>query len=200
VRGHGTPANDHNIPPNSPAYLNAPVRTQDYDKARQLLAQGGYPNGFSHDLIAATDTPLRADTAVAIQQMTQPAGITFNVQTIDYPTYIANIYKKAPCYIGNWAMRPVLDLQLSPFFSTDGSSNEYAYSNPQLDDLLQRARSATDQNQRIGLYQDVQRTLSSNGPALIPYLVDYIASASTKLANFQAHPMEWLDLRYVYFA
>jgi hypothetical protein len=42
--------------------------------------------------------------------------------------------------------------------------------------------------------------LSSEGPALIPYLVDYITAASTKLSNFQAHPMTWLDLRYVYFA
>lgn len=200
VRGHGTPANDHNIPPNSPAYLNVPVRQQDYDKAKQLLAQAGYPNGFSHDLIAATDTPLRADTAVAIQQMVQPAGINFNVQTIDYPTYIANVYKKAPCYIGNWAMRPVLDLQLSPFFSSNGSSNEYAYSNAQLDSLLERARSAIDPNQRTETYQDVQRLLSSDGPALIPYLVDFATAASTKLMNFQAHPMTWVDVRYVYFA
>jgi peptide/nickel transport system substrate-binding protein len=199
VRGHGTPANDTNIPPNSPAYLKTSVRQQDYAKAKQLLAQAGLPNGFTQDVVAATDNPLRADTAVAIQQMLQPAGIMLNVKTIDYPTYIANIYRKAPCYIGSWAMRPVLDLQLSPFFSTGGSSNEYAYSNPQLDDLLTRARSTTDANQRNSLYQDVQRLLSSEGPALIPYLVDYITAASTKLSNFQAHPMTWLDLRYVYF-
>ncbi len=197
LRGHGTPANDHNIPPNSPMYLDVPVRQQDYAKAKQLLAQAGLPNGFSHDLIAATDTPLRADTAVAIQQMVKPAGITLNVKTIDYSTYIAQVYKKAPLYIGNWAMRPALDAQLTPFFSTNGSFNEYRYSNPQLDSLLNQARSTLDQNKRKDDYQQVQKILTSEGPALIPYLVNYICAASKKLNNFKAHPMGWMDLRYV---
>lgn len=197
LRGHGTPANDHNIPPNSPDYFNAPVRKQDYVKAKQLLAQAGLPNGFSHDLYAATDTPIRADTAVTIQQMLKPAGITVNVKTIPYPTYIAQVYKKASLYIGNWAMRPALDAQLTPFFSTNGSFNEYHYSNSQLDDLLSRARSTLDQAKRKDYYQQVQKVLTSNGPALIPYLVNYICASSRKLNNFRAHPMGWMDLRYV---
>jgi peptide/nickel transport system substrate-binding protein len=197
LQGHGTPANDHNIPPSSPFYRNVPLRKQDYGQAKHLLAQAGLPNGFSHDLYAATDTPLRASTAQTIQQMVAPAGIKLNVKTVAYDTYIARIYKKAPLYIGNWAMRPVLDAQLSPFFSTNGSFNEYRYSNPHLDALLAQARSARTAAKQKPLYQQVQRILTDDGPALIPYLENFIEAASTHIKGFKPHPMSWLDVRYL---
>lgn len=197
--GHGAPGNDHPVPPSHPFYLDVPVREQDYDKAKALLAEAGYPDGFTFELQAATERPIRAAQAVAIQQMCEPAGIKFEVKTIDYDTFIAQVYKKGGAYIGVWGMRPTLDGQLYPFFTAEGSWNEYAYNNPELDEVLNNARAALDIEERKRLYQEAQRILTNEGPALVTLFANYIAAAQSSVKGFQVHPMSWLDVRHVYF-
>lgn len=195
--GKGTVANDNNVPPSHPFVWKGEPRKQDIAKAKALLAEAGMPNGFAFDLVAAKDRSVRADTAVTIQQMVKAAGITFNVKTIDYDTYIAQVYKKGPLYIGYWAMRPTLDSQITPFFSTGGSFNEYAYSNPKLDDTLTKARAELDTEKRKALYQQAQQTLTEEGPVVIPYFLNSTSAYRNQIVGFQAHPLGYFDLRYV---
>ena len=195
--GHGTVANDHPVPPNHPFHWDAEPRQRDIEKARQLLADAGYPNGFEFELIAATDRSIRADTAVTIQQMVKDAGITFNVKTIDYDTYIAQVYKQGPLYIGYWGMKPTLDGHLVPFFTTGGSSNEYAYSNPELDEVLFAARAELEVDKRKALYQEAQRILSEDGPAVVPFFLNLMTAYRKEVVGHKTHPYTYFDLRYV---
>jgi peptide/nickel transport system substrate-binding protein len=196
--GRGTPANDHNVPPNHPFAWVSDVRKRDVAKAKQLLRDAGHPNGFEFELVAATDRPARADLAVAISQMVKEAGIDLRVKTIDYNTYIAQVYKKGPLYIGYWGMRPTLDGQLYPFFTAGGSWNEYAYDNPGLKRTLEDARAALDTDARKRLYQRAQETLSDDGPALISIFTNYITAHRDNVRGYQAHPLTWMDhLRFV---
>ncbi len=195
--GHGTTANDQNVPPNHPFAWEVEPRQRDVERAKALLAEAGLPDGFEFELVAATDRAIRADTAVTIQQMVKDAGITFNVKTIDYDTYIAQVYKKGPLYIGYWGMRPTLDSQMVPFFTTDGSFNEYAYSNLTLDEKLFAARAELDPERRKVLYQEAQQILSLEGPVLIPYFLNFASAYSAEVVGFEAHPLTSFDLRYV---
>jgi peptide/nickel transport system substrate-binding protein len=198
TEGHGVPANDHPIPPNNPYYLNVPVREQDYEKAKALLAEAGYPNGFEMELVAATDRPLRAKMALAIQQMCAPAGINFKVRTVSYDVYIAQVYKKGGCYIGWWGFRPTADGNTFPFFTCDGSWNEYVYCNDELDSILRDARGELDEDKRMGLYQQAQSILTDEGPALIPAYTSFISAWKTYVKGYSVHPMTWFDhLRWV---
>lgn len=198
--GHGTVGNDHNVPPNHPFAWEAEPRPRDIDRARELLAEAGLPDGFEFELIAATDRSIRADTAITIQQMVAEAGITFNVRTIDYDTYIAQIYKQGPLYIGYWGMRPTLDSQMVPFFTTDGSFNEYGYSNPELDDVLFAARAELDDEARKALYQQAQQILAEEGPVLIPYFLNFVNAYRNEVVGYEAHPLSYFDLRFVSLA
>jgi peptide/nickel transport system substrate-binding protein len=197
LQGHGTVGNDNNVPPNHPFAWKSDARARNIDKAKELLSQAGLANGFEFDVVAATDNPIRANAAVTIQQMTKDAGIKFNVKTIDYDTYIAQVYKKGPCYIGSWAMRPTLDSQLTPFFSTGGSFNEYAYSNPDLDKILDQARAELDADKRKDLYIQAQQILTNSGPAIIAFFGDVITAYRDTVVGFKSHPLSYTDLRYV---
>lgn len=200
LAGRGTPANDHNVPPIHPFAWQAEARKQDIEKAKQLLKEAGMADGFELELVAATDRPARADLAVAISQMAKPAGINLKVKTIDYDTYIAQVYKKGPLYIGYWGMRPTLDGQMYPFFTAGGSWNEYNYDNPQLKKTLEDARASLDVNERKRLYQQAQQTLSEDGPALISLFTNYLTAHRDNVRGYQAHPLTWFDLRYVSLA
>lgn len=195
--GQGTVGNDHNVPPSHPFFWESEPRERDLDRARELLEEAGYPDGFEFELVAATDRSIRADTAVTIQEMVREVGIELSVETIDYDTYIAQVYRQAPLYIGYWGMRPTLDGQMVPFFTTDGSFNEYAYSNEELDDILFSARSELDEDARSEMYQEAQQILSEEGPALIPYFLNVTSAYRDEVEGFEAHPLTSFDMRYV---
>jgi ABC-type transport system substrate-binding protein len=84
-----------------------------------------------------------------------------------------------------------------PFFTTDGSFNEYAYSNQKLDETLFAARAELDDEQRGALYQEAQQILSEEGPVLIPYFLNVGSAARSEVVGYEAHPLTTFDLRYV---
>jgi peptide/nickel transport system substrate-binding protein len=196
--GQGVTANDHPIPPNYEAYWDAEPKEQDLDQAKTLLAEAGLADGFEFEVVAATDRPERADTAVLLSDQLKQVGINFKVKTIDYDTYISQVYGKGPLYIGLWrGNRATLEDSLVPFFTTDGSRNEYAYSNEQLDETLFAARKELDEQRRIELYKDAQRIISEDGPALIPYFGNVARAYREEVTGFEAHPLGYFNVRDV---
>ncbi len=196
--GRGIPANDHTIPPNNPYYLDVPIREQDYDMARQLLEDAGYPDGFEMELVASMDRPTRARVALAIQQMVAPLGIKLNVTTMSHDIYIAQVYRQGGAYIGWWGFRPTADGNLYPFFTCDGSWNEYVYCNDEFDAILDEARGELDPERRTALYHRAQEILMEDGPALIAAYTSWVGAWHPHVKNFAVHPLTWFDhLRWV---
>ena len=79
--------------PGTVSYNNAlPAIKQDLTKAKQLLTDAGYPNGFSSQILGSTVTTFK-DQEVAIQGMLAKIGITVNVNLIDHPAYNTAIQK-----------------------------------------------------------------------------------------------------------
>jgi peptide/nickel transport system substrate-binding protein len=73
--------------PGTPSYNTAlPEIKQDLDKARQLLSDAGYPEGFTINLLGSTVTTFN-DMVVAEQGMLEKIGITMNINLIDHPSY-----------------------------------------------------------------------------------------------------------------
>ncbi|HTY82531.1 MAG TPA: ABC transporter substrate-binding protein [Dehalococcoidales bacterium] len=79
--------------PGTASYNNAlPPIKQDLTKAKQLLTDAGYANGFNTQILGSTVTTFK-DQEVAIQGMLAKIGITVNVNLIDHPAYNTAIQK-----------------------------------------------------------------------------------------------------------
>jgi peptide/nickel transport system substrate-binding protein len=77
------------LPADQPGYVGSDLTSYDTDvaKAKELLAQAGYPNGVAFTLTIAAGTPDVEDTAVQIQTAAAEAGFTVNIETLPTPAF-----------------------------------------------------------------------------------------------------------------
>jgi len=122
---------------------------QDIERARELLAEAGYPDGFSIDLITSEMAAYRANYEVLQAELAE-IGITVNLTVVDHATMHEQIRENVNPIVIYVAYRPNADVYLTNFFLSDSTVGEgsapitnfshYA----EIDDLIEQARAETD--------------------------------------------------------
>ncbi|WP_367604161.1 ABC transporter substrate-binding protein [Teichococcus rhizosphaerae] len=134
-----------------------PVPAFDVAKARSLLAEAGYPQGFRITLHASNDRyPADAQTAQAVAQMWSRAGIATTVETLPFATYLTRMARQEYAMVQNsWGSTTgeAGSVLLNIVHSYDqprrlGASNDTRYSNPKLDAQIEEALSTMDAAER----------------------------------------------------
>lgn len=122
---------------------------QDLERARELLAEAGYPDGFTIDLVTSEMTDYRANYEVLQAELAE-IGITINLTVVDHATMHEQIREDVNPIVIYVAFRPNADVYLTNFFHSDSTvvsgaspiTNFSHYSG--VDDLIEQARAETD--------------------------------------------------------
>jgi peptide/nickel transport system substrate-binding protein len=141
---------------------NARIPERNLDLARQKLREGGQPNGFSFTMRTA---PGRQNQQVVqvIQSMAGEAGIRVNLEIVEFGALLSQLSSRRyeATQLG-WSGRPDPDGNIYAFFTTGSANNFSAYSNPQVDTLLDAARILTTPDQRRRAYADVMNIVNDD--------------------------------------
>ena len=164
-----------------------PQYTYDPDKARALLAQAGYPNGFSINF-KGPDGRYLQDKAVAeaITGQLAKVGIKADLETVEWSTYVQGIVgRKYELFLLSQG-----GLQVGPAVQTNWSSKIkgiawQGYTNPQVDDLIDTASKQVDSKQRQATYEQLMRTVWDDSPWIYLYHQQDIYALSDRVKNFQ---------------
>jgi peptide/nickel transport system substrate-binding protein len=198
--GIGVPANGP-ISPASWAYDDTlkPVQ-RDLSKAKQMLAAGGQPNGFSFNL-EIVNTPLGVQEAEVVKAQLAEAGITANVVQVDGARQLSDgnnkTYDMTPYA---WSGRPDPDGNTYQFFHTTPgvSLNWSGVSIPQLDQLLEQTRQVTDHTERKKLYSQMIQILHDEAPVVFEIHPIEPKALSPKLQGYVAVPDGMLRFKDVW--
>ncbi|MCC6180053.1 MAG: peptide ABC transporter substrate-binding protein [Chloroflexi bacterium] len=198
--GIGVPSNGP-IAPSSWAY-DASVKpiARDVAKAKQLLADGGMPNGFSFT-VTQNNPPINVQEVEAIKAQLAEAGITMDINVVDDATLLSNGNNHNFDMIGyQWSGRPDPDGNTYQFFHTQQGSglNWAGYSNPKVDDLLDKEREVSDQGERKKLFSDLVKTLQDDQPWLFIIHPIEPKGFSPKVQNYDPVPDGMMRFRDVW--
>jgi len=143
----------------------------DPDQARGLLAQAGYPDGFETTLwvmpVSRGYYPNPDRVGEAIQADLAAVGIQAEIVTYDWGTYLDEVFAgEADLFLLGWmADYPDASNFLDTFFGA-GSDDSLGPKFPELVQMLQEAGSTTDQATRQELYDQANRFIHDNIPAV----------------------------------
>ncbi len=197
--GLGVLGNDTPVSPSNPYYNKAlPQRKQDVAKAKKLLAEAGYPDGIDITLYTSTQRPGLEPAAVVAQQVVAGSGFRIKIESVEIARLYKDIIPKAKPFAtshNNWFGRPTIDESLTPFYYTESNWNYTGYSNPEVDKLLDQAKSLTDFAARKKLYDRVQEILYNEGPDVVPYFKNYVSAIRKEVKNYKLIPVQYVDLR-----
>ncbi len=198
-QGHGAVGEDHPVPQVNPYYApTTPKHTYDVAKAKQLLAEAGYPGGIKVELWASNERVGLQELAVAFQQMAAPAGIQVEVKTVPWSVFNSTVYKKKPLYVNNWFGRGTIDETLYAYFHTGGGWNEGEFSKPELDRLLDEGRVTVDLEKRKQIYAQAQQFIHDEGHMVVGYHMNYVTAMRSNVKGYVVHPLRYCDFRWTY--
>ena len=174
---------------------NLPDYPYDPNKAKQLLAKAGYPNGFSFVFKTSTDAEANSRAQV-IQQMLKQVGVNMQIQSNEMSTFFADIGK------GNFQMYSLSrngvqdpDFYYVIFFSKntppDGQNRGY-YNNPKVDQLLMQGRSTFDRAKRKPVYGEIQKIAQGDLPYISLYLQTNVAVMRSNIDGYVQYPAGFL--------
>jgi peptide/nickel transport system substrate-binding protein len=177
---------------------NLPTYPYDPNKAKQLLAQAGYPNGFTFTFKTSQDAEANSRAQV-IQQMLKQVGINMQIQSNEMSTFFADIGK------GNFQMYSLSrngiadpDFYYVIFYSTntppDGQNRGY-YNNPKVDQWILQGRSTFDRAKRKPVYVQIQKIVQEDLPYISLYMQDNVAVMRNNIDGYVQYPAGfWLSV------
>jgi len=196
--GNGTPTHSP-VPPVSPFFnKDIPIKT-DIAKAKKLLAEAGYPNGFDVVLYVGVGRPTRERYGIAAQQMLKEIGIRAEVQRVPWDKFVADIEGKAAFYTDGFFSRPTLDTSTYPWYHSQGTWNStlWNYKNPEMDKVLDAIRMAKTEAEQAQLYKKFQEIAVNDVPGVVGYVMNHVNAHRKHVKGFKSHPMMWLDVKRV---
>ena len=169
-------------------------------KAKQLLAEAGFPNGFATTFYADNVDPM-PKLAQSVQSDLAAVGITASIKVMDRATYWDFIgLRKSHAAIGfsDWYQDfPDPSDWIGPLFThpTDGSANASFYENPQVTGLFDASSSQLDPAKRLQMFQQMQDIVMQDAPAAPLYQQVWNGMYGKDVGGYYIHPVWIFDFQ-----
>ncbi|MFZ5827400.1 MAG: peptide-binding protein [Bacillota bacterium] len=190
--GHGTLANSHASPVRWDYNPDVPVFEFNADKAAKLLDEAGWKVGadgirekdgqkMKFEIATNNGNKLREQSAVIIQQALKKVGIEVTINLMEWNAFLDYVDgDKKQAYILGWSLGFDPDAH-SIFHSEGGFNSMHGYSNPVVDELIQKGRVTTDLNERKKIYGEMQKIMAEEQVYTWLYFGNTIAGLNTRI-------------------
>ena len=174
------------VAPSCMGYMDNPAGySYNPEKAKELLAAGGYPDGFTFDLTC--DASFNAAAAL-IQAYLAQIGVTVNIVTVEQMVDIIPLVDQGRCDAGivAWSGTPEDSMTIPVTLGEDaiGANNFSRYVNPELEEMFD-ASFIVDTEERIAAYREWETLLCEEAPWIPLYVNEQRALANADLKGVE---------------
>ena len=185
--GEAQPGNQW-VAPDNPFYAkNVPMPKRDVVRAKALLKEAGVPNP-SFTLVTPTTSDAQR-IAQVVQAMVKEAGFDVKIQSTEFATSLDMADKgQFEAYVLAWSGRADPDGNIYSFDACKQPLNYAGYCKPEVDDLLNKSRTARELSERKKEYEQVAAIVLKDRPIVYLYHRNWIWAYTSKLSGLRPVP------------
>lgn len=198
---YGPYGNVINIPQSnvSWAYTEENIETYEFDleKAGQLLDEAGWTLNskglrekdgevFKVNFSATADNPVVDALLPIMTQNYKELGIEIVAETLDFNAIMDKSNTgDYEMYFAAWGLTPDPD---NTVYITNGSQNDYGYSNAKVDELMAKGKKTLDVEERKTIYKEMYQELNKDVPVILMYQRKNMVAVNGRLDGFDISP------------
>ncbi|MGN0314837.1 MAG: ABC transporter substrate-binding protein [Fusicatenibacter sp.] len=178
----------------------ADTYNQDIEKAKELLTEAGYPDGFELTITVPNNYQQHIDAAQVLVEQFKQIGVTATIQLIEWDSWLSDVYADRnyqSTVIGVDAAylsaRALLER-----FTSDAGKNFINYSNEEYDQLYAQVKASTDDAEQVELYKQMETLLCEDAANL--YIQDMASEVVLRknYGGYVFYPLYVQDMAKIY--
>lgn len=201
--GHGAPIGSSMYPSFKKYFMPelTDYYTYDPEKAKELLAEAGYPDGFDMVITVPSNYQPHIDTAEVVVEQFRAIGVNATIETVEWSSWLSDVYK------GRDFEATVVGVDASAMtarallerFTSDASGNFINFSDAEYDRIFAEVAVETDSEKQVELYKQLETILTEKAANVyIQDLADLVA-INPSLDGLNFYPIYVLDLSTVHY-
>ncbi len=200
--GYGTEIGSNMFPAFGLYYLESTkeLYEPDVERAKSLLSEAGYPDGFDMTITVPSNYQFHVDTAQVIVEELKQANIRAKINLVEWGTWLSDVYR------GRQYQSTVvgLDSDLAPKdlldrYQSTARNNFVSFSDEEYDQVLEEAMASIDRAEKVEKYQRLQQILAEKAASV--YIQDpaKLVAIRKDLGGYEFYPVYVLDMAVIYY-
>ena len=176
--------------------------TVDITKAKALLAEAGYPNGFEMTITVPSNYQPHMDTAQVIAEQLKSIGVKATIQPVEWASWLSDVYsgrKYQSTLVGVDASEMTASAMLKRFVSTAGN-NFVNYSSADYDALYEKALACADDAEQTLIFREMEKNLTENAANVYIQDMADLVVVRKGLEGLTFYPLYVLDVSRLHWA
>jgi ABC-type dipeptide/oligopeptide/nickel transport system permease component/ABC-type transport system substrate-binding protein len=192
--GYGTPIGSH-FPPQNAAYVDLTgLYPHDVAKAKALLAQAGYPNGFTLTMKLPPPNYARRSGEIAASQLAA-VGIKVKIENLEWAQWLDQVYGRHA-----FDLTVVSHAEPMDYGIYDKPDYYFGYHSDAFHGLMEALKATTDEGQRTTILQQIQRKIAADAVNGFLFQFPRLGVYDARLRDiFVNSPTLSVDLHTAYF-
>lgn len=175
----------------------------DVEKAKELLTEAGYPDGFSFTIIAPSNYTPHVDTATVLAEQLKEVGVTAEVRLVDWNTWVADVYgnRNFEATVCGFDASSLTASAMLARWVSDNGKNMINYNDPDYDEAYALAQDPSlSEAEQTEHYMECLKILSDTAANVyLQDLADFVA-INPALEGFRFYPLYVIDMSLLHFA
>lgn len=172
--------------------------TYDVEKAKKLLEEAGFPNGFDTTVTVCSSYLPHVNAAVEIAAELKKVGVNLKINQVDWATWLDQVHDHR-----NYDTTVIcVDSAFAPYdvlsrYATDSSKNFFNYSNTRVDELLKLIPAEKDEAKKVEYYHEILKEMVKDSNNVYIQDPTSITIVSNRIEGYKTWPMYVVDLSTV---